>query len=230
MNNVDMMLEPIRAFLAQVGAFMPRLLLAVLVLFAGWLIAKAARFAVTRALRAVNFNVMTERAGIDAFLGQGGVRSGAVGIFGELAYWLVVLAALVIAFNGLGLTYITDVLGQVVLFVPRLVVALLIMAFGAYFARFVAGAVLAYCNSIGMLDAALLGRLARIAVLVFVVLIALDQVGIGGAIVRESFLVVLAGVVLALALAFGLGGRERAAQLLDRWWPRREGDGDGGPA
>lgn len=228
MNNVDVMLEPIRAFLAEVGAFTPRLLLAAAVLLAGWLLAKAARFAVTRALRAVNFNVMTERAGIDAFLGQGGVRSGAVGIFGALAYWLVVLASLAIAFNGLGLTYVTDVLGQVVLFVPRLVVALLIMAFGAYFARFVATAVSAYCSGAGMHDAALLGRLARIAVLAFVALIALDQVGIGGAIVRQSFLVVLAGVVFAVALAFGLGARDRAARLLDRWWPHREGEGGSG--
>lgn len=226
MDNVDMMLEPIRAFLVQLGAFAPRLLLAAAVLGAGWLIAKAVRFAVIRALRAVNFNVVTERAGVDAFLAQGGVESGTVGLFGTLAWWLVMLAALVIAFNGLGLTYITDLLGKVMLFVPKLVVALVIVAFGAYFARFVSGAVVAWCNGIGVRDAAFLGRLARIAILVFVALIALDQVEVGGAIVRQSFLVVLAGVVLALALAFGLGARDRAEEMLERWWPRR-GNGGG---
>lgn len=226
MENVDMMLEPIRAFLVQLGAFAPRLLLAAAVLAAGWLIAKAVRFAVIKALRAVNFNVVTERAGVDAFLAQGGVESGTVGLFGTLAWWLVMLAALVIAFNGLGLTYITDLLGKVMLFVPKLVVALVIVAFGAYFARFVSGAVVAWCNGIGVRDAAFLGRLARIAILVFVALIALDQVEVGGAIVRQSFLVVLGGVVLALALAFGLGARDRAEEMLERWWPRR-GDGGG---
>lgn len=226
MDNIDVMLEPTRAFLMQVGTYTPRLLMALAVLVAGWLIARAARFAVTRALRAMNFNVMTERAGIDSFLAQGGVHSGAIGIFGELAWWLVILATLAIAFNSLGLTYVTDVLGQLFLFVPRLVIALLIMVFGAYFARFVSSAVLSWCNSLGMLDAALLSRLTRIAVLVFVVLIALDQVGIGGTIVRESFLVILAGAVFALALAFGLGARERAARLLDRWWPQSDGEND----
>lgn len=225
MDSVDMMFEPIRAFLAQLGAFAPRLLLAAAVLLAGVLVAKAVRFAVVRALRAVNFNVVTERAGIDAFLAQGGVAAGTVGVFGTLAWWLVMLAALVIAFNGLGLTYITDLLGKVMLFVPKLVVALVIVAFGAYFARFVSTAVAAWCTGIGVRDAAFLGRLARIAVLVFVALIALDQVEVGGEIVRQSFLVVLAGVVLALALAFGLGARDRAEELLERWWPRR---GDGG--
>lgn len=226
MESVDMLFEPIRAFLTQIGAFAPRLLLAVLVMLAGWLIAKAVRFAVVRALRAVNFHVVTERAGVDAFLAQGGMESGAVGLFGTLAWWLVILTALVIAFNGLGLNYITDLLGKVLLFVPKLVVALVIVAFGAYFARFLAAAVVAWCNSTGVRDAAFLGRLTRIAVLVFVVLIALDQIEVGGAIVRQSFLVILAGVVLALALAFGIGARQRAEELLDRWWPRTNDDGD----
>ena len=56
----------------------------------------------------------------------------------------------------------------------------------------------------------------------FVVLIALDQVNVGGDIVRQSFLIVLAGVVFALALAFGLGGKKAAAELIDRWWPREK--------
>ena len=73
-----------------------------------------------------------------------------------------------------------------------------------------------------MQDAELLGNLARYAILTFVVLIALDQVNVGGDIVRQTFLIVLAGLVFALALAFGLGGREWAAELLERWWPRKK--------
>ena len=82
-----------------------------------------------------------------------------------------------------------------------------------------------------MRDAELLGTLARYAILTFVVLIALDHLGVGGEIVRESFLIILAGVVLGLALAFGIGGQSKAAQLLERWWPSagqagREGAGN----
>ena len=219
MQNVDMLLEPVRAFLTQVGAFLPRLAMAIAVLIVGWLVAKLARFAVTRGLRAINFNILTERAGIDGFLEQGGLRSDTTGIFAALVYWLVILAALVIAFNSVGLTYITDLLGQVVLFVPKVIVALLIVTFGAYFARFVSNAVVTYCRNVGVQDAALLGTLAQYAIMAFVVLIALDQVNVGGEIVRESFLVILAGVVLALALAFGIGGKDWAAERLQRWWP-----------
>lgn len=222
--DFNLLLEPIRATLTQVGVFLPKLALALVVLIAGWLLARLARFAVVRGLRAINFNVLTERAGMDGFLKQGGLQSDTTDIFAVLVYWLVIFIALVIAFNGLGLTYITDLLGQVVLFVPKVIVALLILAFGGYFALFIGNTVGTYCRNVGMKDGELLGRLAQYAIIAFVVLMALDQVSIGGDIVRHSFLILLGGVVLGLALAFGLGGQKWAAQLLERWWPRGRGE------
>jgi hypothetical protein len=192
------------------------------VLVAGWLVAKMVRFAVTRSLRAINFHVIAERAGVDGFLRDGGISIGLTEILAALVYWLVILAALVMGFNLLGLAYITDLLTRVLLFVPTVMVAVLILAFGAYFARFVGNAITAYCRNVRMQDADALGALARYAILIFVVLIALDQVHIGGDIVRQTFLIVLAGVVFALALAFGLGGREWASEFLERWWPRKK--------
>ena len=218
--DFELLVEPIRGFLYQVGDFLPRLALAALVLVGGWLLAKAVRFAVVKGLRAVNLNVISQRSGLDGFLRQGGLEADTADILGMLFYWLVILAALVIAFNSLGLTYITDLIGKVVLFVPKVIVALLILAFGAYFAAFVGGTISAYCRDAGIRDGELLGRLARYAIVVFVVLIALDQVNVGGDIIRQSFLILLAGIVLALALAFGLGGRDWAARLIERWWPR----------
>ena len=107
---------------------------------------------VRRALRAINFHVLTERSGIANFLKQGGMMADTTAVFGVLAYWLVILASMLIAFNGLGLTYITDLLGRVVLFLPKVMVALLILAFGAYFARFIGNAVTAYCRNVHIQD------------------------------------------------------------------------------
>lgn len=222
MNQIDVMLEPLRVFLRQVGDFLPRLALALVVLIVGWFLAKAARFAIVKGLRAVNFHVVTQRAGLDGFLRDGGIESDSTEILGLLVYWVVILGALLIAFNSLGLAYVTDLLMRVLLFVPRVMVAILILAFGAYFARFIGNAITAYCRNVHIQDADLLGRLAQYAIVTFVVLIALDQVNIGGDIVRQSFLIVLAGLVFALALAFGLGGRDWAAEILERWWPRRK--------
>lgn len=219
MQSVDMLFEPVRAFLSQIGVFLPRLLLAVVVLVGGWLVAKLARFTVVKALRTINFHVLTERAGMDGFLRQGGLQVDTNGIFGLLVYWLVILAALIIACNGLGLTYITDLLHRVVLFVPNVFVALIVLAFGSYFARFIGTTVIAYTRNVGLHDGELLGRLARYAILAFVALIALDQVNIGGPIVRDSFLIVLAGLVFAAALAVGLGCKDWVARHLEERWP-----------
>jgi hypothetical protein len=220
MDSLSIHLEPVRAFLFQIGAFIPRLLFAALVVVAGWLVAKVVRFAVIRGLRTVNFHVLTERAGIDNFLRQGGMVSDATTVFGVLAYWLVILASLIIAFNGLGLSYVTDLLGRVMWFVPNVFVALLILAFGAYFAKFVGEAVTTYGRNAGMQDALLLGKVAQYAILLFVILIALDQIKVGGDIVRQSFLVILGGIVFALALAFGLAGKDWAADRIEEWWPK----------
>ncbi|PWT74881.1 MAG: hypothetical protein C5B46_03435, partial [Proteobacteria bacterium] len=200
-RQIDMMLDPMRAMLLQVGSFLPRLALALLVVIVGWFLARVIRFAIIKGLRAINFPVLTERAGMDRFLSQGGFTVDTTTIIGVLVYWLVIVAALVIACNGLGLTYITDLLTRIVLFLPRVILALIIVAFGAYFARFVGHTVTTYCVNAHIQDGELLGRIATYAVMAFVIVIALDHLNIGGDIVRDAFLIVLAGIVLAFALA-----------------------------
>jgi hypothetical protein len=224
MQNIDVVLDPVRALLLQIGAFLPRLAIALGVLLVGWLLAKALRLMVVKALRALNFHVLTERAGIDGFLQQGGTDKDTTALFGWIAYALVILASLIIAFNSLGLTQVTDLLGRVLLFVPKLLVALLVLIFGSYFARFVGGAVRSYCKSAGVSDAELLGRLTRYGIMTFVVLLAVDHLDIGGQLIQQTFLILLAGVVFAVALALGLGARDRAARLIERWFPPEESD------
>ncbi len=216
MENVDILLEPIRTSLHQIGAFLPRVVLAIVILIVGWLLAKAVRFTIDKGLRAINFNVVTEKAGIDDFLSQGGGDVDTVRVLGALGYWLVILTALMIAFNSLELAYVTELIGRIILFVPKVMVALVILVFGAYFARFVAAAVTTYLRTIGVREAVLLGRLALYAMMAFVILITIDQIGVGE-IIRQTFLIIIAAIALGLALAFGIGGQKRAAELIERW-------------
>jgi hypothetical protein len=222
MQNIDVMLEPLRAFLLQIGVFVPRLAIALGLLLVGWLLAKALRLGVVKALRALNFHVLTQRAGIDGFLQQGGTEKDTTDLFGWIAYALIILASLIIASNSLGLVQVTDLLGRVVFFVPRLLVALLVVIFGSYFARFVAGAVRGYCKRVSISDGDLLARLAQYGIMTFVVLLAIDHLDIGGGLIQQTFLILLAGVVFAGALALGLGARDRAALMIERWFPRDE--------
>src|ERR1700677_2843771 len=141
MQSFDMLLDTTREFMRQTAAFLPHLVMALVVVVIGYLIARVARFAVERALRAVNLNVLTERAGTDNFLAQAGLRGDTCTLFGLLAFWLVLIESLVEAFKSLGLTYITDLLHRVVLFTPNLLIAMLVVIFGSYCARFVGNAV-----------------------------------------------------------------------------------------
>jgi hypothetical protein len=220
MDTLNISVEPLRAVLVQIGAFLPRLGVALAIVLAGWLIAKALRFGTVKALRALNFHVLTERAGTDEFLQQGGSGKDTADLVGLIVYWLVMLGALIIAFNGLGLSQVTDVLSKVLLFLPKLLVGLLVIVFGLYFARFVGQSVQAWCRGADIGDAELIGRIVRYAIVTFVVLIAIDHVDIGSGLVQQTFLILLGGVVFGLALAFGIGGRDRAAAAIERWFPR----------
>ena len=203
---------------------MPRLVIALGVLIVGWLIAKVFRYSVVKALRALNFNVLTERAGVDGFLQQGGTEKDTTELVGWIAYAIALLVSLIIAFNSLGLTQVTDLLSKLLLFVPKVLVALLITVFGSYFARFVGTTVQSYCRGADISDGDLMGRIARYAVLTFVLLLAIDHLEISGGLIQQTFLILLAGFVFAGALAFGLGGRDYAADLLQRWFPRDRSD------
>lgn len=220
MDTLNISVEPLRAVLVQVGAYLPRLGVALVIVLAGWLIAKALRFGTIKALRALNFHVLSERAGTDEFLQQGGSRKDTADLVGLIVYWLVMLGALIVAFNGLGLSQVTDVLSKVLLFLPKLLVGLLVVVFGLYFARFVGQSVQAWCRGADIGDAELIGRIVRYAIVTFVVLIAVDHVDIGSGLVQQTFLILLGGVVFGLALAFGIGGKDRAAAAIERWFPR----------
>jgi hypothetical protein len=224
MQNIDMWLDTTREFLHRIAAFIPLLVVGIIVILVGWLFAKAVRFAVEKALRAVNFNVLTERAGTDHFLRQGGLQGDTTTLFGIFAFWVVIIAALIIAFNVMGLTYITDLLQRVELFMPKVLVAMLVVVLGSYFAKFIGEAVHTYCVDAQIPDSDILGRLARYLIMTFVIMIALSQIEVGGDIVQRTFLIILGGLVLAFALAFGLGGKEWAATMLERWWPQRRKD------
>lgn len=222
MEQVDVVVESVRTFLMQLGEFLPKLVGVIVILLIGWLVAKLLEVVVVRGLKLVNFNVVTEKAGLDGFLRHGGVRRSTIDILGVLVYWLVILATLLAAFNTLGLTVVSDMFSKITLFIPHVIVAVLILAIGLYFARFIADTVTAYGKNVGMQDAVLIGRVAYYAILVFVVLIALDQVQVGGEIVRFTYYALLTGVVLALAIAFGLGGQKWAGGQIDKLMERKK--------
>ena len=111
MQPFEGFLDPVHSFLAQAAEIFPKVVIGIVILIVGWLVAKLIRFAVVKALRAINFNVLTEKAGLDTFLKQGGGETDTTGILGLLVYWLIILTALLIASNSVGLAAVTELIG-----------------------------------------------------------------------------------------------------------------------
>ena len=220
-------LSSLPAIVWQWQRWLPPILIALGILGGGWLAARFLRFVAIRTLRAMNFHIVTERAGLDGLLTAGGAGTDTTGLMGMLVAALVILIALIWALDIAGLSAGAAVTTRIALYIPRLMVALLMLAAGLYFARFVAQSVTLYGNELGLADAPVLGRLMRSIVIAFVVLMVLDELHIGQGLIRDSFLILLGGVTLAAALAFGLGGRRWAAHVLERDWPRERPQGIG---
>ncbi len=221
MDQVNLVVDSAQAYLVEIGRFLPKLTGAIVVLVLGWLIAKAARWAIVRGLKLVQFNVVTESAGVDGFLKKGGSRLTTIDLLGILGYWLLILITLLTAFNTLGLGVVSELLRRVALFVPNVIVAVLIIAIGLYFARLMAESVLTYCKNVGLEDAEILGRITRYAIMVFVVILALSQMDIGGEFLKNAFYIIFGAGCFGAALAFGLGSQKWAGEMLERFLQTR---------
>jgi hypothetical protein len=221
MEQVDMVFDTVRSFLGEIGAFLPKLIGAVVILIIGWLLAKLIAYLVVRGLKLMRFNSLTESAGVDGFLKQGGIKKSTIDIIGILIYWFVILITLLTTFNVLGLGVVAELFNRIALFVPNVIVAVLILAIGLYFARLMGETVVTYCRNVGITDADLMGRLTRYAIMAFVIIIALGQIKIGEALLSTAFLILFGALCLALALAFGLGGQKWAAGALEKFMQDR---------
>src|SRR4051812_45207603 len=181
-------------FVALAGAlnalllFLPRLLGALLILLVGWLLARAVEALVAKGLRAVRFNRVAGRAELDQFLERAGVRLDPASVVGKLAYWFLLLSFVGAAFNAFGLTQVTAVINQVIAYLPNVAVALVVLLAGALLAQLAANLVRGASGTARLGAPDVLAALARAAVLGFAVLIALNQLQIGAAIVNTLFM------------------------------------------
>jgi len=223
MDQVNVVLDTFQLFWVQLGEFLPKFIAALAILVVGWMLAKALHFAVVRGLKLVNFATLTDKAGIDKFLKQGGIRKTTTDILGILVYWLVILFTLLGAFNILGLAVVSDLVSRITQFIPNVIVAILILTIGLYFARFISESVVAYGRNVGLEDTEVMGRLTRYAIMGFVIIVSLGQMNIGEAILYPAFLILFGGIVLASALAFGLGGQKWAASQLEKFFKKTSG-------
>ena len=214
------LLTSVAAALALLLGAIPKILGFAVILIIGWIIASALAAAVAAILRTVKFNDLAQRAGISGFVQKMGVHTDAAGFLATLVKWFVRLIVLVTAFDALGLPAVSQVLEQILLWLPNLVVALVVLVIAGLAANALAGLVRAATAESGLGNPDVLATIATVAVWAFAIVIAVNQIGVATTIVNTLFMATVGAVAVAFALAFGLGGRETAAQIVRDWYER----------
>ncbi|HEU4919778.1 MAG TPA: hypothetical protein VFT20_08565 [Candidatus Limnocylindrales bacterium] len=198
-------------------AAIPAIIGALLILLVGWILSGIlARIVQTVLARAGADRLFAEHGGSVYGERAATVRPSIVG--GELVKWLIRIVFLVAAANVLNLPAVSELLNQVLLWIPNLIVAAIVLLVAPLIARFVRGVIEVGAGRMGFTNASLLGRIAEAAIVVFAVIIAIDQIGIAADLVNTLFMGVVAALALAIGLAFGLGGRDVAADLTRKWY------------
>lgn len=217
--------QPLRDVFQKLVAFLPNLLTGIIVFAIGLVVAWLVKILVVRIVRLLKLEAAFTRSGLTDALQRMAVKDTPDKLIGRMFFWLVTLLFFVLALSAMRVPVIDQLLERFLLYLPNVLVALIIMTLGYFLGNFLGRAALIASVNAGVRLSALLSKGVKTVILLFAFAMALEQLGIGRSTVIAAFTIVFGGAVLALALAFGLGGQDLARKLLEK---RLKKDGDGG--
>jgi hypothetical protein len=206
------------------GQLVPSLLGALVILFAGYLLAKVLEKLTERLLRRIRLNYLLERGGVTQAVERSGTHVNPTRVIANLVFWLVMFTVILLAANALGLQSLANVVSTLVSYIPSVIAAIVIVLVGIVLGGFVGGLIQASAG--GLHGGRALARTGRGGVILLAVFMALQELGIATDIVTTAFAILFGAIALAMALAFGLGNRELAGEVTREWYQnwRRERD------
>jgi hypothetical protein len=206
------------------GELIPALLGALIIVFAGYLLARVLEKLVERFFRRIRLNTLLERGGVTQAVERSGSEVNPTRVLSNLVFWLVMFAVILIAANALGLQSLANVFSELVSYIPSVIAAIVIILIGIVLGGFVGGLIAAAVGA--MQGGRALARIGRGGVILLATFMALQELGIATDIVTTAFAILFGAIALALALAFGLGNRELAGEVTREWYTqyRRERD------
>lgn len=215
-NFMDMLFEPINEFLRGFISFLPGLLAMLFILILGLIFAWIVRIVLLRIFKVINFDIWCDRVGLTAIIRKGDVWAKPSEVFGRILFWFLIILFLMIGLSALQLKTIDGLIAQFFLYIPRAFSALLILIVGYIFAGFVSRAVLIAAVNSGYHYAKILAEAVRLLFVVLILAMSLEQLQIAPGIVMAAFSIIFGGIVLALAIAFGVGGIDAAKRIIER--------------
>jgi hypothetical protein len=209
-------------FLGKVITFLPNLLAMITILIIGFLIAWIIKKLIFRFLRAIQFDKVSEQWGLVEVLSKGGLTYSPASLLSRFFYWVIVLITLIMGINALDVPATQNFIAQFFNYLPHLFAAILILIVGYLIAIFLGQAALIAAVNAQMESARLLGRGVRWFIIILSLTMALYHLGIAEKVIIAAFTIIFGGIVLALSIAFGWGGRELAKDFLERLYRKKE--------
>ncbi|MCX6712803.1 MAG: hypothetical protein NTY66_01190 [Candidatus Vogelbacteria bacterium] len=212
----DVLTQSFQSLWINVISYIPTIFVALVIFLAGWVTGAVVGEWVGKIIKSLRIDRFLTQLGVREVVEKAGYRLDAGMFIGALVKWFVILAFLIASVDVLGLNQVNVFLEQVIGYIPNIVVASLILIIGAFLADFLSRLIVASARAAGMKGTRTIGNIVRWAVWIFALLAALSQLGIASFLFQTLWTGVVAALALAIGLAFGLGGKEAAARLLDR--------------
>ncbi|MDP8254073.1 MAG: hypothetical protein P9X27_06755 [Candidatus Kaelpia aquatica] len=209
--------DPVSGIFTRAVNFLPTLISAVAVFVIGWFVAKAIQKITSKVFSWLKLDMLSDKSGLSNLLSKGGIKQTFSQLLSVLLYWFVMLLVLISALNILKLNVLAQLMDKIIFYIPNVIAAIFVVVVGMYLASFLSGLVKTAMRGIGVREAHFLGNLTRGVVILFALVISLQQLRIQAGILSFALQVSLASIGLAIGLAFGLGGRETASRMLEEW-------------
>ncbi len=208
--------DRLRDGLTQIGRLLPGLVLAVVILGAGFFVARLVERVVDGFLVRVQFDRSAARWGVTEAVERTGSRLDPARAVGKLLFWVVMLIVILLAASALGVQNINDVFNNLVGYIPNVFAAIIVIVLGLVLGEFVRALILASAGAVEGVPT--LATVAKAMIIIISVFMALQQIGVAADIVTTAFTLILGAGALAVALAFGLGNSGLAGEVTRRWY------------
>lgn len=197
--------------------FAGKVVAAVIIFIIGWLVAKAIKQVIVKVLKLLKLDVGSEKVGIEGILAKGEIKYTLSELIGIIVYWIIMLGVLAGVVKYLGWVAIADLLQQLVVYLPNVLASIFVLILGIFFATFISSIVRAATSNAGIAQAKTLGNISQIIILIFAVVIAIQQLKIDASgVLVYALNITLAAIGLAFAIAVGLGSKDIAGELISK--------------
>ncbi len=218
MNNFldRIIIGPFDRLLERLLQFLPDIFIAILIFVTGIALGLVLRSLSLRVFHAIKLDNISERSGAVEMMQKGGIKEPVSHILARIIGWVTIISFSIISLRTLNVPAIEGILERFILYLPNIFVAGIILFVGYFLANFFGRAALIAAVNAGFRLSGLAGRLVKLSIFSLAVTMALEQLGIGRETIIIAFAIIFGGIVLALSLAFGLGGRDIAKEYLEQ--------------